>query len=158
MLSFRARRRKTLHLLGNLETGKSKKEFCTSRRFRIGKSCRDKMGQNRTVWDRLGQSGTLSRDCDGATRCHKKPRKATRGHEKQQKATESHKNKRRAETVGDRKLQKATTGNSRRQKATVRDNWRQEERRVLRWLGGIGARERANQIRCGARRVQIGAT
>src|ERR1700730_8197936 len=82
------------------------------------------------------QSGTLSTDCDGATRCHKEPQKATRGHEKQQKATESHKNKRRPETVGDRKPQKATTGNSWRQKATVRDNSRQEERSVLRWLDG----------------------
>jgi len=43
------------------------------------------------------------------------PQKASKGHKKQQKATESHK-KRQLETVG--------------------DNWRQEERRVLRWLGG----------------------
>ena len=43
------------------------------------------------------------------------PQEASKGHKKQQKATESHK-KRQLETVG--------------------DNWRQEERRVLRWLGG----------------------
>jgi hypothetical protein len=157
VLSFRVRRRKTLHLLGNLETGKSKKEFCASLRFRIEKSCcRDKMGQNRTVWDNwgqirrrwdsLGQSGTLSTDCDGATRCHKKPQKATKGHEKQQRATESHKNKsesrRQLTTKNYDWPQLETKSDKRRQLGTVRDSKAarvEMARRVLehkgRWRG-----------------------
>jgi len=63
----------TFYLLGNIETGESKKEFCASLRFQTEKSC-----------------------------CHSMPQKASKGHKKQQKATESHK-KRQLETVGDRK-------------------------------------------------------
>jgi len=108
------------YLLGNLETGKSKKEFCASLRFRTEKVVAgtkwDTIGQFGTTADRFGQSGTLSTDCDGATRCHKRPQKAT-------------KTKARA---GDSWRQKTTIGDSGKQKATkgdnwnVRDNWRHE--------------------------------
>src|SRR5204862_7944001 len=72
------------------------------------------MGQSGTTGDRLGQSGTLSTDCDGATRCHKKPQKATRGHEKQQKATEIHKSDSRRQfgTLCHKRLQMGATENS----------------------------------------------
>jgi hypothetical protein len=101
--SFRLRRQKTLHLLGNLETGKSKKEFCASLRFRSEKSCAgtksDRIGQFGTAADRFGQSGTTR---DKLGQCESMPLNASKGHKKQQKATESH-NWKQLETTGDNK-------------------------------------------------------
>jgi len=87
VLSFRVRRRKPLHLLGNLETGKSKREFCAPLRFRSEESrCWDKKGQIGTDWERLGENGTTSdkRKVGNSWR-----QKTTRGYKSQQKATVS---------------------------------------------------------------------
>jgi hypothetical protein len=86
VLSFR--RHTTHHLLGNLETGKSKKEFCASLRFRAKTSVigtkSDRIGQNRTVWDSRGQirtTGTLSTH-DSMPQSLKRPQKAARARAK----------------------------------------------------------------------------
>jgi len=58
------------------------------------------MGQIRTIWDHLGQIGTMRLDC------HKEPQKATRSNKRPQKATKT----------------KATAGDSLRPKTTIGDN------------------------------------
>ncbi len=81
---FRVRRFETLYLLGNLETGKSKKESYASLRFRTEVL----VGQEGTVWDRRRQIETI-----GDTWQQIAPvgdclaQKATRGAGGQQKAT-----------------------------------------------------------------------
>ena len=82
MLYCRVRRHKTLHLLGNLETGKSKKEFVNRCAFELKKVV-------------------------AATRCHKKPQKATESHKNK---SESRRQLATKTTIGHSWKQKATKG------------------------------------------------